>query len=208
MLTKKHILSVMLLFMVAIPVSAQKSTGNKQFDALRSRFEKGELFQSQLNHLFIDSYTKDTTVTLGEIWIDKTRYRLSTDTGIIVVDGKTSHVFNPQKNQVIISSYNPEDDEYAPSRFLFGSLSEYSIRNGPTRNKNSTVIMTSDDPFALFTKVEIEFSEQAVPIRITATDQSENVIVSRFSFGKFVTPSPQAFLLSYPKSAEVIDLRN
>jgi len=208
MLTKNYLIGFYLLFITVLPVIAQKSTGNKQFDTLRSRFEKGELFQSQLNHLFIDSYTKDTTVTLGEIWIDKARYRLSTETGIIVVDGKTSHVFNPQKNQVIISTYNQEDDEYAPSRFLFGSLKEYVIRNGPTRNKNSTIIMTSDDPFALFTKVEIEFNEQAVPLRITAIDQSDNVIISRFSFGKFVTPSPQAFLLSYPKSAEVIDLRN
>lgn len=208
MQTKKYLMGLLLLLVASIPATAQKSTGNKQFDQLRSRFEKGELFQSQLNHQFIDSYTKDTTLTLGEILIDKSRYRLSTDTGVVLVDGKTSHVFNPKKNQVIISPYNPEDDEYAPSRFLFGTLSEYVIRNGPMRNKNSTVVMTSDDPFALFTKVEIELNEQAIPVRITAIDQSDNVIVSRFSFGKFTTPTPQSFLLSYPKSAEIIDLRN
>ncbi len=194
---------------VAAPVSGQASkTGNAQLDALRARFEKGELFHSQLNHQFVDSYTGDTLTTLGEIWIDKLRYKLQMPTGLVIVDGETSHVYNSDKNQVIISPYNPEEDDYAPSRFLYGSLEEYTIRNGPGNGKNAVIRLSSDDAFALFSDIEIELTEQSEPVRITATDQSGNVIISRFSFGKFQPNDSTQFLLNYPKSAEIIDLRN
>jgi outer membrane lipoprotein-sorting protein len=195
--------------LLPIQVSAQGgSTGNKMFDTLRARFASGELFHSQLNHSFIDSYTGDTLTTLGEVWIDKGRYKLSMRSGLVIVDGNTSHVYNSEKNQVIISPYNPDEDDYAPSRFLHGSLKEYSIKNGANNGRNSVVVMTSDDPFALFTVIDIELDEKALPIRITAVDQSGNVIISRFSFGTFLKQDAQVFTLSYPKSAEIIDLRN
>lgn len=184
------------------------STGNKMFDTLRARFASGELFHSQLNHSFIDSYTGDTLITLGEVWVDKGRYKLSMRSGLVVVDGNTSHVYNAEKNQVIISPYNPDEDDYAPARFLHGSLKEYSIKNGANNGKNSVVVMTSDDPFALFTGIDIELNDKALPIRITAVDQSGNVIISRFSFGTFLKQDAHVFTLNYPKSAEIIDLRN
>lgn len=185
-----------------------EKTGNARLDALRARFDQGELFHSQLNHQFIDSYTGDTLTTLGEIWIDKLRYKLEMPTGLVIVDGETSHVFNSEKNQVIISPYNPEEDDYAPSRFLYGSLEEYKISNGPNVGGNAVVRLTSEDAFALFSDIEIEISEQGEPLRITATDQSGNVIISKFSFGKFQPNDNTLFLLNYPKSAEIIDLRN
>jgi outer membrane lipoprotein-sorting protein len=202
----------MLLALVLIApaqlLAQTESTGNKPFDTLRSRFAKGELFHSQLNHSFIDSYTGDTLTTLGEVWIDKDRYKLSMRSGLVIVDGNTSHVYNSEKNQVIISPYNPDEDDYAPSRFLHGSLNEYTIKNGPVNGRNSVVVMTSDDPFALFSAIEIELDDKALPIRITAVDQSGNTIISRFSFGEFQKQDAQVFSLNYPKSAEIIDLRN
>lgn len=208
---KCSLVTLVCFISLALPVLsfAQSSpTGNKQLDALRSRFDKGDLFHSQLNHSFVDSYTGDTLTTLGEIWIDKERYKLAMRTGLVIVDGSTSHVYNSDKNQVIISPYNVEEDEYAPSRFLYGPLDEYTIKNGKPNGKNTTVVITSDDAYALFTHIEIELDEKSAPVKITATDQSGNTIISRFSFGNFIADDPQVFSLSYPKSAEIIDLRN
>jgi len=205
------LLAILLVVSVLMPLQVfaqSESTGNKVFDTLRSRFANGELFHSQLNHSFIDSYTGDTLTTLGEVWIDKDRYKLSMRSGLVIVDGTTSHVYNSEKNQVIISPYNSDEDDYAPSRFLHGSLKEYTIKNGPNNGRNSIVVMTSQDPFALFSAIEIELDDKALPIRITAVDQSGNVIISRFSFGSFLKQDAQVFTLNYPKSAEIIDLRN
>ena len=181
-----------------------EKTGNARLDALRARFDQGELFHSQLNPV-LDEVREHA---MGEIWIDKLRYKLEMPTGLVIVDGETSHVFNSEKNQVIISPYNPEEDDYAPSRFLYGSLEEYKISNGPNVGGNAVVRLTSEDAFALFSDIEIEISEQGEPLRITATDQSGNVIISKFSFGKFQPNDNTLFLLNYPKSAEIIDLRN
>jgi outer membrane lipoprotein-sorting protein len=202
------ILVVVSVYMPLQVLAQGESTGNKMFDTLRSRFASGELFHSQLNHSFIDSYTGDTLTTLGEVWIDKDRYKLSMRSGLVIVDGNSSHVYNSEKNQVIISPYNSDEDDYSPSRFLHGSLKEYTIKNGPNNGRNSVVVMTSQDPFALFSAIEIELDDKALPIRITAVDQSGNVIISRFSFGTFLKPDAQVFTLNYPKSAEIIDLRN
>ncbi len=208
---KCSIMAIMMFVSLMLPQLAHaqtEPTGNKQFDTLRARFASGELFHSQLNHSFIDSYTGDTLTTLGEVWIDRDRYKLSMRSGLVIVDGNTSHVYNSEKNQVIISPYNADEDDYAPSRFLHGSLKEYKIKNGPSNGRNNIVVMTSDDPFALFSAIEIEIDDKALPIRITAVDQSGNTIISRFSFGTFLKPDAQVFTLNYPKSAEIIDLRN
>lgn len=201
---KLFLLCTMLLGMSAV---ASAQTGNPALDALRARFDKGELFYSQLHHQFIDSYTGDTLTTLGQVWIDKNRYKLEMPTGVVIVDGATSHVFNSDKNQVILSPYDPEEDDYAPSRFLYGPLDTYKVLRSYESAGNNVVVISSDDAFALFEEIVIELSPQAEPVRIVATDQSGNVILSRFSFGKFVPNDDQLFLLSYPKSAEIIDLR-
>lgn len=196
------------LISVATSSMAQKATtGNPNLDRLRGYFEKGMMFQAQLTHLFIDAYTKDTTRTNGEIWIDKNRYKIQLKSGTIFVDGKNSYVYNKEKNQVIISTYNPEEDDYAPSRILYGSLTSYKIKSSGSKNQHQTIILTSDDPFALFTRVDIALSADAVPTKINVVDHGDNRIISTFTSGKFVAMNATAFSINYPRTAEVIDLR-
>jgi len=186
---------------------AQKSTtGNSQLDQLRAYFEKGMMFQAQLSHLFIDAYTQDTTRTYGDIWIDKNRYKIQLKSGTIFVDGKNSYVYNKEKNQVVISSYTPEEDDYAPSRILYGSLTSYKIKSSNAKNKK-TVVLRSDDPFALFSRVDIDLNANAIPTKINVIDQGDNRIISTFTSGKFTPINVAMFSINYPKSAEIVDLR-
>lgn len=196
------------LVLITTASMAQKSTtGNANLDKLRAYFEKGMMFQAQLSHVFIDAYTKDTTRTNGEIWIDKNRYKIQLKSGAIFVDGKNAYVYNKEKNQVVISTYNPEEDDYAPSRILYGSLTSYQIKTSGSKNQKQTIILTSDDPFALFTRVDIALNANAIPTQINVVDQGENRIISTFTSGKFLDINVTTFSLNYPRSAEVIDLR-
>lgn len=190
------------------PSIAQKSaTGNPNLDKLRAYFEQGLMFQAQLTHRLIDAYTMDTTQTVGGLWVDKNRYKIQLKTGTIMVDGKNSYVYNKEKNQVVISTYFPEEDEYAPSRILYGSLTSYQIKSSGSRQNKKIIVLTSDDPFALFSRVDIELNNNAVPLRIEVVDQGSNRILSTFTSGKFVPITAGTFSINYPKSAEVIDLR-
>jgi hypothetical protein len=70
------------------------------------------------------------------------------------------------------------------------------------------LLLTSDDPFAMYKEVEIVLSSELVPIRIQAVDPSDNVIVTQFENGSFIPSRQGMFHLDYPDGAEIVDMRN
>lgn len=195
-----------LIFSV-MPIVAAAQSHSKVFNQLRERFDSGKIFKAQLSHDFIDSYTHDTVTTSGDIWIGKKRYKIIMKNRYILVDSLTSRVYNAVKNQLIISKYNPKEDDYAPSKFLSGSQHTYTIKQSKIPNFGYMIKMTSKDPFSVFKRVEIEVNKNLIPQYIKTVDQTDNISISRFNDGKFVNPTPKMFTIHYPKNAEVIDLR-
>lgn len=176
------------------------------FDQLKERFDSGEVFAAEFDHTYTDSYTGEVVSSYGDIWIDKVRYKLQSDGQTVVVDGENSRVYDPQRNRVIIDTYYPEDDDFAPSRMLSGIDSTYTVSE--ERSENGTKItLTTDDDFAIFVEVEILLDAQLRPLEIKAWDISDNEIVTTFTDGRFLEPEAGLFELDYPEDAEVIDMR-
>lgn len=176
------------------------------FKQLKNRFETGKVFSAQLHHRFVDGYTHDTTNTVGRIWIAIDKYKIILPDRFILVNGVTSKVYNGIKNQVIISNYDPSEDDYAPTRFLAGSNKTYRIKESKTKS-GYQIQFTSTDPFAIFKTADIDLNMSLVPLNIRAVDQTGNITLSRFINGRFITPDSKMFTIAYPDSAEVIDLR-
>ncbi len=176
------------------------------FNQLKNKFDNGQVFKAHFNQTFIDSYTGEITQSEGEIWLDRVRYKLQSEGQIVVVDGETSKVYDPSRNRIIIDSYNPEDDDFAPSRMLSGIDSTYNISE-INKAKSTTITLLSRDDFAVFTRVEIVIDAQARPVKITAWDISENEITTTFKNGSFLKPIEKLFTISHPDDAEVIDMR-
>lgn len=176
------------------------------FDLLKERFETGEVFAADFDHTYTDSYTGESTSSNGQIWIDQERYKLMADGQTIVVDGETSRVYDEARNRVIVDTYYPDEDDFAPSRMLSGIDSTYTVseRKQGTR---TLVTLTSTDDFSVFTEVEILLDADLRPLRIIAIDISDNEIVTNFSNGRFYAPESELFQLEYPEGAEVIDMR-
>jgi outer membrane lipoprotein-sorting protein len=176
------------------------------FDLLKERFETGEVFAADFDHTYTDSYTGESTSSAGQIWIDQVRYKLMADGQTIVVDGETSRVYDADRNRVIIDTYYPDEDDFAPSRMLSGIDSTYTVseRKQGTR---TIVTLTSTDDFSVFTEVEILLDADLRPLRIIAVDISDNEIVTTFSKGRFYAPESNLFQLEYPDDAEVVDMR-
>jgi outer membrane lipoprotein-sorting protein len=200
---KKWFFLIILILVLPAFVRAQSSV----FDKLRQNFDSGEIFKAQLNHEFIDSYTHDTVSTDGDIWIGEKRYKIILKDRYILVDSVTSKVYNAIKNQLIISQYDPKEDDYAPSRFLSGSEHSYTIHQSKIDSYGYLIKMTSTDPFSIFKQVEIEVTNNYIPKYIKTIDQTDNKAISRFSDGKFVRAKAKMFTITYPKNAEVIDMR-
>ena len=186
------------------PLSAQQTA----FDKLKQRFDNGEIFHAEFQHRYIDSYTQDTVSNKGSIWVGEDKYKVRTQNQSVVVDGETSMVFDDSRNRVILSKYEPTEDDFAPSRILNGADSTYSIESQEREDGKVFINLVSEDPFAVFQAVEITLDLELMPLRIFAKDQADNLITTTFKEGKFIAPEQGMFNLDYPEGAEIVDMRN
>lgn len=188
----------------AISLHAQDNS----FDQLKQKFEEGAIFNADFRHQSVDSYTGDTAASRGQIWVGERQYKVRAKDQSVVVDGKTSIVYDGKRNRVIISKYVPEDDDFAPSRILNGVDSTFAVKTQERRGDQVYIRLVSDDPFAIYKQVEIYLSDKLIPKKIRAVDPVDNVITTTFKEGEFIRPQQQMFELNYPNGAEIVDMRN
>lgn len=178
------------------------------FDRLTDRFKEGQIFRADFRHIYIDSYTDDTLSSSGRIWIGENRYKVQGKEQTVVVDGKTSMVYDENRNRVIISKYEPEEDDFAPSRILNGIDSTFTVEKQERVNGEIFILLSSDDPFAIYQEVEIFLMPALIPTRIRAIDPADNLTITSFTNGRFIKTKERMFRLHYPDGAEVVDMRN
>lgn len=178
------------------------------FDTLKQKFEQGEIFYADFHHQSVDSYTEDTAASSGKIWVGEQQYKVESDEQSVVVDGEISTVYDEGRNRVIISEYEPEEDDFAPSRILNGVDSTFTVANEEQQDDQIYIRLTSDDSFAIYKEVEIYLSKALVPQKIRAVDPVDNEITTTFQRGEFIDSGEGMFQLDYPDSAEVVDMRN
>lgn len=181
---------------------------NIVFNKLKAKFDDGFVFEAVFNHNYYDSYTNESVKSEGHIWIEEQGYKLESDEQIVVVDGETSKVFDRSRNRIIISDYDSEEDDFAPSRMLRGADSTYTVTEEVSKSGNRLIVLETKDEFAAFLKVEIEVSADILPLSIIAYDAADNIITTTFSGGKFIKKEASVFDISYPEGAELIDMRN
>ncbi len=196
-------LTFLLLIISAVSLQAQTPV----FDKLKLNFDQEKVFVADFSHLYEDSYTQERVESEGKIWVSTQKYRLDSENQLLIVDGETSKVYDEQRNRVIISDYVEEDDDFAPSRMLNGVDSTYTVKEEKLGNGRTKITMTTEDDFALYLTVEIEVERNAVPVKITAYDFSDNVITTTFTNGSFLPKNEELFVLRYPQDAEIVDTR-
>lgn len=195
-----------LIFIGTFTTSYSQNT--PEFDRLKSAFEGNLVFTATFSHEYNDSFTGEQQITEGTIWIGKEQYKIEGNNQRMVVDGEFSRVYDKIKNRVIISEYIEEEDDFAPSRMLQGVDSSYAVSEQPENQNQTLIILTSEDPFSVFSKVSIYLDDDGNPLRIEAIDQAENSLITTFSSGRFVEEGPETFELNVPEGAEHIDLRH
>jgi outer membrane lipoprotein-sorting protein len=192
-----------LLLCTVAPLNAQTPA----FDLLKQKFEDGKIFNAVFSHEYEDSYTGERSQNQGEIWIGKDSYRVVGDEQIMIVDGEISRVYDGIRNRLLISEYDEEEDDFAPSRMLQGVDDSYSVEE-ESQNSGTVISLNSDDPFAIFITVEITIDQNGNPTLIRAVDQVENLLTTRFETGQFQESDPALFEMDIPENAERIDLRH
>lgn len=204
--SKMRLTAIFLISALTLLSATTAIAQTPNFDQLKQRFDAGQVFVAEFDHTYTDSYTDEIVSSSGNIWIDKVRYKLESEGQTIVVDGEISRVYDENRNRVIVDNYNPEDDDFAPSRMLSGIDSTYIVSEEQV-GRNTRITLKSTDDFVVFVRVEIVIDGNLHPLEISAWDISENEIVTSFKNGRFADPEAGLFELKYPDNAEVVDMR-
>lgn len=196
------------LFSFLMITKEATAQGTSAFDRLKQAFETGNVFNAAFVHEYNDTFTGEQQRTEGTIWVGKDRYKIISGNNIMLVDGEISRVYDSTRNRVIISDYEEEEDDFAPSRMLQGVDDTYSVSEYRHGNGNIEILLSSNDPFTIFIQVTIILDVNGIPLRIEAIDQVENELTTFFIDGVFMPEDPEIFLFQYPDTAEQIDLRH
>lgn len=195
--------SLVLAFAVTVLVAAGAldALGN-----LKKRFATGGVFRAEMTHTHVDAFTGDTTFTYGRIWLARDGYKVETADQMIVVHAGVSQVHHRLQKKLILSRYDPEEDDFAPSRFLGGQGDRYRASE-TRRNGRPRIDLAFTDPFDLLRTARIELGGDGLPIAIEAVDQADNRMRTRFEFGRFTADSTGVFRLPVPAGTQIVDLR-
>lgn len=204
----KNSLRLIFFFFLFLAITTNVTLAQSQvFEELKTRFQEGVVFKAEFEHAYTDAYTGDVSSSEGMIWIDQNGYKLESDDKVIVVDGELSQVYEAFRNRLIISEYDPEEDDFAPSRMLSGLDDTYSSSQEKLSGGNTLITLVTQDDFATFLTVEIEVNAELEPLKITAYDFADNVIVTTFQNGRFENRTENTFKLDVPEDAEIVDMR-
>ena len=196
-------IAVWYFLLASSPLFGQQS----ELDQVREKFAEGQVLYAGMVHEFLDSYTGESQVTEGEIWLSKEKYKVRAEQQVVVVDGMISRVYNERQNKLVISEYEPEEDDFAPSRFFSESEEIYQVSDVARDGETISFTLTSDDPFEIFIEVVIILDRNLMPLEIRAIDQMDNEIKTTFMNAEYIEDPGTVFVLEYPDDAEIIDLR-
>lgn len=196
-----------LLLLAACVFVAASTAQQPPYKILKQRFENGKVLHAQFKYQYKDSFTNQTSTNRGTLWISSQKYKIVSSPQTILVDGKTSTVYDENRNRVIISKYVEEEDDFAPSRILNGIDSTYTVINQKEIETGYRIKLKSKDPFSLYKNITITLNQQYVPVKIKAVDQANNVITTTFSNASYLPNKSVHFTITYPDDANIVDLR-
>jgi hypothetical protein len=174
---------------------------------IQDKIKKGEILFAQFNHEFTDAYTQEMSQNKGSIWIGWQQYRIETVGQIIVVDGVLSKVLDRSRNRVIISEYDPELDDFAPSKIIGGLGNTYQVVDTKNRLNVQEYNLQSSDPFSTFEQMNIRIDSELKPSSLIALDMGANRMQTSFSEVAYIPFSINLFELIIPEDAEIVDMR-
>ncbi|MCC5934663.1 MAG: hypothetical protein JJU35_10460 [Balneolales bacterium] len=177
-------------------------------DRLGERIQAGEVFTAMMQHRFLDGFTGEEVSSRGEVWVGADSYKIVTDAQLISVSGRVSTVLNIAQNQLIISNYQPEEDDFAPSRFLGSYQDRFSVNRIDPQGRFTVVTLQATDPFELITLARITLEENSLlPHQMFAEDLNDNQFFITFEDGRLLPGEDGIFGFDWPDDAEIIDLR-
>ncbi|HID94953.1 MAG TPA: outer membrane lipoprotein chaperone LolA [Candidatus Latescibacteria bacterium] len=119
--------STVLFLVLFLPgVSASKITGKAIVKKVEKRYEKLKTFSVEFQQTFYWKLADKTQGFRGKLYLKKPdMFRVETSHQVIVTDGDTLWIYNPEEEQVIISPYADSEEPSNPQALFFEYTENY-----------------------------------------------------------------------------------
>ena len=198
----------------ALPSFAEPPSAMQIVKNFQDNYNRIEDATIKFTQTVVFPLSKVSRTTSGTLYIKKgNKYRIDTDDKVIVTDGKTSWVYLPQSQQVLIDNFRNDKNTITPEKFLLDVPEDYFavlLSTNKTSTGNLYVLRLtprSDNSFIRSITIEIQDSSWTVKSAVIS-DMNDTRYTYKVESLKTNTGLPNSeFEFVPPKGAQVVDLR-
>jgi len=181
---------------------------------VKKRYEKLQSLQADFEQVYVWELAGETQTLSGTLQLmGGNRYRIETDTQIIVTDGEVVWTYSKERNQVIIDWLKSSEENPLPKDLLFKYSEDYEphLVGEETLDGRKTYVLNlvpkEEEPFIKSMKIWVD-AEKWLTVKIVQVDINDNVntyVVKNIK--ENLKLDPALFTFTVPEDAEVVDLR-
>lgn len=214
MAMKRLTIAFALLLISALPSFAGTPSAMQIVNNVQDNYNKIEDATIKFAQTVVFPLSKVSRTTTGTLYIKKgNKYRIDTEDKVIVTDGKTSWVYLPQSQQVLIDNFRNDKNTITPEKFLLDVPEDYfavllSTNKTPGGNVYTLRLTPkSDNSFIRAITIEVEDSSWTIKSAVIS-DMNDTRYTYKVESLKTNTGLPNSeFEFVPPKGAQVVDLR-
>ncbi len=197
----------------ALPALAGTPTAAEIVKHIQDKYSRTDDATISFTQTVVFPLSKISKTTRGTLLLKKgNKYRINTDDKTMVTDGKTSWVYLPGSQQVLIDKFRDDKNTVTPDKFLLSVPSDYFAVLLSTKETADgdeyTLRLTpkSDDSFIRSIRIVIDSSWAVKSAEVS--DMNDTKYTYTVESLKINTGLPDSdFEFIPPKGAQVVDLR-
>lgn len=189
-------------------------TATDLLDRIKAKYESLDALSADFTEVLHPAYSDTEQKLIGTLVMSGDRYRLETETLIVVTDGATNWVYLPEDHQVTISDFVEDETSFSPSQFFVTQPDKYNTTYKETKTVDGVkhhvlhLIPLDEEAFIQAAVLWIRDTDNLIT-KMELTDMNETKMVFNLDNIR-LNPGTDAdtFRLKIPEGAEVIDLRS
>lgn len=210
---KKLSLILSLVFFAALPAFAGPPTAMEIVRHVQENYQQIKDATIQFTQTVVYPLSKVSKIIKGTLYLAKgNKYRIDTADRVFVTDGKTSWVYLPGSQQVLIDNFRNDKNTITPDKFLLNIPSDYfavllSTQKTATGNEYTLRLTPkSDNSFIRSIRIVIDSGWSVKSAEVSdMNDTRYTYTVDSLQTNTGIPNSEFEFVP--PKGAQVVDLR-
>jgi outer membrane lipoprotein carrier protein len=209
-----QLLPLLLALLIAASAQAQDKSADAVLKRLRQKYRAVDALRAKFTQATRSSYADSEQRFSGEVVLRGKKFRVETGTRTLVTNGKTTWIYTPSENQVLVNDYKPDETTFSLNDFLFNFEENYevesveSVRYDGLPHYQLRLHPKQDDTF--FQDLTLWMRKQdALVTRLDVTDLNDTRMTYTLDDIELnPTISGRTFTFSPPEDAKVVDLRS